>query len=491
MSSNEEMKSQGSEQSDAELDSDEDMDDDDYADDYDYYNVTDDIDVESKEKNDIEYFPYEFLRVEGVEGLLNECVAALCTQIKEPPSLAKQLLCVHGWDVEKVQQKYKCGAKTLLVESNLAPKSAPESMSGAGRGVCPVCFMSLPPGQLIGVACGHQFCKECWQAHFQVQIQCGVSTQLECMASKCNILVPEDFVLGVLVNGKLRDRYQMFAFRDHVESHPELRFCPGSNCPMVVQAKQLKAKRVICTECNSMFCFKCGIDYHAPTDCDVIKKWLTKCADDSETANYISAHTKDCPKCHVCIEKNGGCNHMQCTKCKHDFCWMCLQDWKTHGSEYYECSRYKENPNIANESVHAQAREALKKYLFYFERWENHEKSLYMEEQTLKKIKARINEKVMDQSGTWIDWQYLLNAAMLLRKCRYTLQFTYPYAYYLEKGARKSLFEYQQAQLEAEVENLSWKVERAEKSDRGDLENQMDIAEKRRLTLVRDFLESK
>ena len=41
------------------------------------------------------------------------------------------------------------------------------------------------------------------------------------------------------------------------------------------------------------FSFKCGLDYHAPTDCDVIKKWLTKCADDSETANYISAHTKD------------------------------------------------------------------------------------------------------------------------------------------------------------------------------------------------------
>lgn len=47
--------------------------------------------------------------------------------------------------------------------------------------------------------------------------------------------------------------------------------------------------------------------------------------------------------------------------------FLCL-DWKTHGSEYYECSRYKENPNIVHESVHAQAREALKKYLFYFER---------------------------------------------------------------------------------------------------------------------------
>ncbi len=43
-----------------------------------------------------------------------------------------------------------------------------------------------------------------------------------------------------------------------------------------------------------------------------------------------------------------------------------------------------------------------------------------------------------------------------------------------------SQFEYQQAQLEAEIENLSWKIEHAETTDRGDLENQMDIAEKRR-----------
>ena len=47
---------------------------------------------------------------------------------------------------------------------------------------------------------------------------------------------------------------------------------------------------------------------------------------------------------------------------------MCCGDWKNHGSEYYECSRYKSNPNIVNESAGIQAREALKKYLFYFER---------------------------------------------------------------------------------------------------------------------------
>src|SRR6267154_2561628 len=64
--------------------------------------------------------------------------------------------------------------------------------------------------------------------------------------------------------------------------------------------------------------------------------------------------------------------------------------------------------------------------------------------------------------STWIDWQYLCDAATLLAKCRYTLQYTYPYAYFMDFGPRKSLFEYQQAILEAEIENLSWKVERAE-----------------------------
>lgn len=45
----------------------------------------------------------------------------------------------------------------------------------------------------------------------------------------------------------------------------------------------------------------------------------------------------------------------------------------------------------------------------------------------------------MKASGTWIDWQHLFEAASLLARCRYTLQYTYPYAYYMESGPRKEL----------------------------------------------------
>jgi ariadne-2 len=62
-----------------------------------------------------------------------------------------------------------------------------------------------------------------------------------------------------------------------------------------------------------------------------------------------------------------------------------------------------------------------------------------LEAHTREKIKNRITEKVMAGSGTWIDWQYLLDASSLLAKCRYTLQYTYPYAYYMEPCPRKEL----------------------------------------------------
>lgn len=460
----------------------------------DYYDIGDDCDLDhDPRKVDPEAFEFECLTIEDVEKLLNESVEVLCNTLRVSPSLAKVLLHTHQWSFPEVIQRYQKDADELLLESRIKPKTPPENdvqVLRSSRSVnCPVCLLTYAGEMFRNLACGHLFCIDCWGTHFEVQLIQGVSTGMECMARECNILAPEDFVLSLLTKSNRREKYQQFVFCDYVKSHPELRFCPGPNCNMVARAKELKSKRILCSQCKTSFCFRCGMEYHAPTDCDTIKKWLTKCADDSETANYISAHTKDCPRCHICIEKNGGCNHMQCYNCKHDFCWMCLGDWKSHGSEYYECSRYKENPNIAHESAHAQAREALKKYLFYFERWENHSKSLRLEEQTLQKIKNRTHEKVMKNEGTWIDWQYLIHAAALLAKCRYTLQYTYPYAYFMEAGPRKELFEYQQAQLEAEIENLSWKIERAETTDRGDLENQMDIAEKRRSTLLKDFLE--
>jgi ariadne-2 len=125
--------------------------------------------------------------------------------------------------------------------------------------------------------------------------------------------------------------------------------------------------------------------------------------------------------------------------------------------------------------------------LVAFWQWDNHRRSLSLESEMWQKLNSQIDKKVEKGDGTWIDWQYLKDASSLLLKSRYTLQYTYPFVYFMD-GVGKDLFEYQQAQLEREIENLSWKIERAENTSRGDIENQMAITEKRRLTLLKDHM---
>lgn len=67
--------------------------------------------------------------------------------------------------------------------------------------------------------------------------------------------------------------------------------------------------RIVC-KCGHIFCFGCGANWHEPVLCKFQKKWTEKCDEDAGTASWITLNTKDCPKCKVPIEKNGGCNHM-------------------------------------------------------------------------------------------------------------------------------------------------------------------------------------
>ncbi|KAJ8370917.1 hypothetical protein SKAU_G00109450 [Synaphobranchus kaupii] len=479
----------------------------------DYYEgVASDVEQQGADSFDPEEYLFTCLSYRESQKVLTDEVNSVASALKVLPAVAKLILVHFHWQVSVILERYKSNSSQLLCEAQVQPSTSRSVTASPQSLQCGVCLQLVRKDALLSLPCQHSFCKSCWEQHCIVLVKDGVGVGISCMAQDCSLQMPEDFVLPLLPGEELKEKYRryegvMMSLLMMMSLLPFFSLRVTSSCSCVQgQTVQLSFRcrspahrRVQCSRCSEVFCFKCRQMYHAPTDCGTIRKWLTKCADDSETANYISAHTKDCPKCNICIEKNGGCNHMQCSKCKHDFCWMCLGDWKTHGSEYYECSRYKENPDIVNQSQQAQAREALKKYLFYFERWENHNKSLQLEAQTYQRIQEKIQERVMNNLGTWIDWQYMQNAAKLLAKCRYTLQYTYPYAYYMESGPRKKLFEYQQAQLEAEIENLSWKVERADSyergvgegelsaNDRGDLENQMHIAEQRRRTLLKDF----
>lgn len=286
-----------------------------------------------------------------------------------------------------------------------------------------------------------------------------------CPGFKCPILVP-DKTFKNLTASDVFERHQSYLLRSYVEDNRLLRWCPGQRCTLAVRVFNTSLLSVKC-RCGHSFCFQCAEESHAPVSCKQLSAWNDKCKNESETAHWIIANTKKCPKCGVRIEKSQGCNHMTCRSCRFEWCWVCEGDWQQHGNHtggFYKCNKYdpKAKPAAAasTDSAAASAAEAkaeLNRYLHYYQRFHNHDQSKRFAERQRLQTDRRMASLHAASGGeaAWIDFQFLAAATQQVMECRSVLKYTYVFAYYLADGPEKQLFEYLQQQLEAATEHLS------------------------------------
>lgn len=256
-----------------------------------------------------------------------------------------------------------------------------------------------------------------------------------------------------------------------------IKWCPTPNCERAVYASE-SIETVLCDNCRNKFCFKCNFEAHVPIDCRIRVAWVEKCQNESETANWILANTKSCPKCNIRIEKNSGCNHMICTKCKFHFCWVCLGDWNEHNasrSGYYNCNKFKEeNVNVKDEKQ--KAKRELDRYLHYYKRYAAHDLSGRYARKQLKQAEDKMIEMQNDTGTGWVEVQFLGDAVKQLIENRRVLKYTYALAYYLPPGQSKTLFEHNQSDLERFTEMLSELTEKEwNNMQKAEITNQMMV----------------
>lgn len=195
--------------------------------------------------------------------------------------------------------------------------------------------------------------------------------------------------------------------QSYVTAYPSLRYCPHPSCRDTVTCSSGTGSSLLTSvptvTCSSghAFCFGCGLDQdHKPTLCALAQKWLKNAREDAGTSQWIKANTRACPKCQGVIEKGGGCNRMTCRHCNYMFCWLCMQKWDVHGYDEKVCSTWKE-PDATDDMSEAQRN--LEKWLFYFDRFNNHELSARLDRELLDRSADRIKE-VQDSTGmSWIE----------------------------------------------------------------------------------------
>ncbi|OQV19278.1 E3 ubiquitin-protein ligase ARIH1 [Hypsibius exemplaris] len=399
---------------------------------------------------------YSVVLQQAVRAAMREIVHEVAVIIEVPASTTQLLLNHLKWDKDRTIERYYEDSERLYKDAHVVDPSADVPVLPVAES-CDICYNDIDHGTSKGAGCGHTFCLPCWEEYLTAKItKENVCSKIGCPAHKCPTLLDSDFILELLViSPAVQEKYQTGLVNDFVQVTKNLRWCPGKDCEGVVRLTTASSDWICisCPHCRETSCFLCGEPWHEPVLCQLLKRWLKKKQDDSETGNWIATNTKDCPKCGVAIEKNGGCNQMHCTEkgCLVAFCWICMKV----GSAYqpHGCNKYEEKADTNSR------RAVLERYLFYDTRYNVHEQSLKLETKLIGSVESRMEEMVT-HGKTWVEVQFLRKAVESLNRCRRTLMYTYAFAFHLQRNAQQELFEQNQADLEQATEKLSGFLER-------------------------------
>ena len=113
-------------------------------------------------------------------------------------------------------------------------------------------------------------------------------------------------------------KYQKFVNNQRVAHSKHLFFCPTPDCESVIDKKVKKSIVLQCDKCHKAICLKCKHYEHKGKSCSENQKQQLESWAGSN--NLIVHH---CPRCDASFEKNGGCPHMICSVCSHEWCWIC------------------------------------------------------------------------------------------------------------------------------------------------------------------------
>ena len=209
-------------------------------------------------------------------------------------------------------------------------------------------------------------CKPCIEHHIHAQIDSVGWDGVRCPVPECR---------GVFKYNDLQDmastadfeRYDAHIFQKAMEkeSGSDYRQCAHPNCTGGGWCSPETESFLTCPKCTQQTCIECNVIWHKGKTCaehnedirnqnenedaELIKEAADRAATEAKSVEFIEAEYKACPNknCGYRIEKNGGCDHMTCRKCRHQFCWICDAD-------YMEISRHGNHAHKENCMYHSE-----------------------------------------------------------------------------------------------------------------------------------------
>ncbi|XP_061600860.1 E3 ubiquitin-protein ligase parkin isoform X1 [Cololabis saira] len=200
----------------------------------------------------------------------------------------------------------------------------------------------------------HVICLDCFLRYCQTRLDerqflhhPEIGYSLPCAAGCQDSLIREIHHFRILGDDQY-GRYQRYGAEECLLTIGGL-MCPSPGCGAGLLPPD-GSRRVECDPrlgCGFLFCRTCRGRYHEGA-CPALEapptpegaqgfqvgqeasqrgRWDQNQNQDQESLLLIQESTKRCPECSVPVERNGGCMHMCCPRCRTEWCWICRIPW--------------------------------------------------------------------------------------------------------------------------------------------------------------------
>ena len=244
----------------------------------------------------------------------------------------KQVLTLFA--TEAGYQSFLESVKSYKPAEDIAQAEAPDTAAVSSSSECCVCGESHSTKEKKTFFyrleyCGHVYCKECIEQQLQPN---SIRFPVTCAAENCEKpLVWKDF--DNLFQEKVKNLREITSpsLQSYIEKNDDkVHNCLTPDCRMIYVVSET-GQRFICRHCGANICTKCHATWHEGFNtCGAYKKH-------KELADWMRedpSNRKLCPNCSAPIEKNGGCQHVACTKCEKHICWHCLKFFESNEECY-------------------------------------------------------------------------------------------------------------------------------------------------------------
>jgi len=282
------------------------------------------------------------------------------------------------WEPHHLEHSSAKSVNTSATTSMRATKSSSATQVAHSPSVCvsnhihcKLCFCDYPPREMVQLAkCRCLFCAVCLSTYVALAIEDGDVLRISCPDGACPATgrnTIESSQIRQIVDADLFATYVRFRTLREIDNDPNGTWCPSVGCETVCHVCHIvdsKGKSppqpVTCPKCQLTFCSHCKSAWHGNSGkCDdpVVSAAAAAAAaampkaplETAEAAmsrsrsNFFAAFLrrgpvveapnaqvdaspiKRCPICHILIEREEGCAQMMCKRCKHVFCWYCLE----------------------------------------------------------------------------------------------------------------------------------------------------------------------